>query len=162
MRCAICGAVEPFILPCNVRKKIFLSEQGLIIAVSDGCPQEDNDTPIYIHEEFLSARRRSDTDHWMKHAAQVTYEDYQNLWATWNRENHLFNRNPHWALKDWLSSYPDKLSLVYECGSGGDEATYRAAVHFIRLAERLQAFQDGAFGVLPQSWYRDARNYVSR
>lgn len=159
MKCAICGAREPIMLPCYVRKKIYLSKHGLILAVAEGCPQEDNDNPIYIHEDYLSPRRRSETDYWNEHASRVSYKDYENIWTTWNRENHLFDRNPYWALKEWLSSYPDKLSLIHECSSGGDKATHRAAVHFIRLAEGLQVFQDGAFGVLPHGWYRDARNY---
>lgn len=159
MKCGICGAKEPVILPCHVRKKVYLSKHGLILAVADGCPSEDNDKPIYIDEEFLSPRRRAETDYWTQHALAVSYEDYENLWASWNREDHLFNKNPHWVLREWLSSFPDKLSFIHECSSGGDKATHRAAVHFLRLAEGLQKFQDGAFGVLPKGWYRDARNY---
>ena len=119
MKCGICGAREPILLPCHVRRKIYLTKHGLILALAEGCPNEDSDTPIYIDEEYLSPRRRSDTDYWTRHALRVSYEDYENLWTTWNREDHLFNKDPKRSLKQWLSSFPDKLSFLHECSSGG-------------------------------------------
>ena len=156
--CAVCGAIEPIILPCGVQKRMYVTEgEGLIIAVSDGCPSEDNDTPIYIGDDYLTHAKKF-RDAWLASALKVNYEDYKNLWASWNREDHLLNRDPREALKGWLSSIPSKFHLVHEVRCSRGEASYRAAIHFVQLAERLQSVSDSPLDMLPKAWYPKVRN----
>lgn len=158
--CAICGAVEPIVLPCGVQKRVYVTEnEGLIIGVSLGCPSEDNDQPIYISDDYLTHAKKF-RDEWADRAFRCTLQDYQDLWSSWNRENHLLIRDPRATLKGWLSSIPSKFHLIHEVGSARGKVTHRAALHFLQLAERFQMVQDAPFDVLPESWYPSFRGAV--
>ena len=151
--CAVCGAIEPIVLPCGVQKRVYVTEnEGLIIGVSLGCPSEDNDKPIYISDDFLTHAKKF-RDEWAENAYRCAFQDYQDLWSSWNRENHLLTRHPRETLKEWLSSVPSKLYLLHEFSDQRGKVTHRAALHFVRLAEGFQRVSNTSLNLLPKHWY---------
>lgn len=138
MKCGICECNIPTYLPCNIQPRHYVDEDGFIVAVINGCPLEDNQDPDYLSIEILQRSEREDIKDWMENASKITYQDYENLWASWNRKNYHLDFDAEEALRTWVSSLGDSVFIAYKGGSGRGSLSYNARVRWIQLTRRFQ------------------------
>jgi len=163
MNCEICHSVEPYQTedsPCLVRPRFYVNEKGLIIGKINGCPYSSKRTPVFIDDELIHQSKIAQEEIYQTAMKEVNYEDYQNLWTSWDGQDHLLARDPKEALRRWLSSFPSRVSFTFQGSINGGNRSHYAGLRFVELAERFSLVQDNSLGLLPQAWYWPQGDHV--
>lgn len=172
LKCDVCSCVLPgdeWTWPCGVVARYYVTREGIIVGKSNECPHEEPKPGIYLPTDMLHQSKQAQDELFNTALNEVSYEDYENLWSAWNGKNHILDRDPKRALKEWLSSFPSRVSFTLDGSHGRGEKTRAAAIKFVELAEAhalevrrkgLPLVPDATFGVLPPTWYAQTGNII--